>query len=117
MTPAPIVFFDIAGPDLGVQRAFYRDVFGWESAPTGHVTASVPSGPLPGFLRTDPAAVVFYFGVPDVTTTLAKIAATGGVIAVPRFEVPGVVVLGLFNDPAGNRLGLVEMNGDTPRIP
>jgi hypothetical protein len=27
------------------------------------------------------------------------------------------VVLGLFNDPAGNRLGLVEMDGDTPKIP
>jgi predicted enzyme related to lactoylglutathione lyase len=117
MTPAPIVFFDIAGPDLDKQRAFFRDVFDWESAPTGHVSASVPPGQLGGFLRTDPAAVLLYFGVPDVTATLAKVAAAGGAIAVPRFEVPGVVVLGLFNDPAGNRLGLVEMNGDAPKIP
>lgn len=117
MTPAPIVFFDIAGPDLAVQRAFYRDVFGWESAPTGHVAAATPPGQLPGFLRTDPAAVLLYFGVQDVTATLAKIEAAGGAIAVPRFEVPGVVVLGLFNDPSGNRLGLVEMNGDTRKIP
>lgn len=117
MTPAPIVFFDIAGPDLAVQRAFYQDVFGWESAPTGHVAAATPPGQLPGFLRTDPAAVLLYFGVPDVTATLAKVEVAGGAVAVPRFEVPGVVVLGLFNDPAGNRLGLVEMNGDTPKIP
>jgi hypothetical protein len=26
--------------------------------------------------------------------------------------VPGVVILGLFNDPAGNRMGLVEMGAD-----
>ena len=117
MAAAPIVFFDIAGPDLAVQRAFYADVFGWESAPTGHVSAPVGAGPLGGFLRTDPADVLLYFGVPDVTATLAKITAAGGAIAVPRFEVKGVVVLGLFNDPAGNRLGLVEMDGDKPRIP
>jgi len=117
MTPAPIVFFDIAGPDLGGQRDFYRNVFGWERAPTGHVAAATPPGQLPGFLRTDPAAVMLYFGVADVTATLAKIEAAGGQVHAPRFEVPGVVVLGLFGDPAGNRLGLVEMNGDTPKIP
>ena len=118
MAAAPIVFFDIAGPDLEKQRAFFRDVFEWESAPTGHVSAPVlAGGQLGGFLRTDPADVLLYFGVPDVTASLAKIAAAGGAVAVPRFEVKGVVVLGLFNDPAGNRLGLVEMDGDRPRIP
>jgi predicted enzyme related to lactoylglutathione lyase len=117
MPAAPIVFFDIAGPDLAVQRKFYADVFGWESAPTGHVSASVPSGQLPGFLRTDPAAVLLYFGVPDVSATLTRIVAAGGAVTVPRFEVKGVVVLGLFADPSGNQLGLVEMDGDKPRIP
>ena len=39
MGAAPIVFYDTAGPDLGSQRSFYADVFGWESAPTGHVSA------------------------------------------------------------------------------
>lgn len=117
MTPAPIVFFDIAGPDLERQRTFYRDVFGWESAPTGHVSAATPGGQLPGFLRTDPADVVIYFGVADVTATLDRISEAGGEATVPRFEVPGVVVLGLFTDPAGNRMGLVEMDGATPKIP
>lgn len=39
MSAAPIVFFDIAGPDLASQRSFYAEAFGWESAPTGHVSA------------------------------------------------------------------------------
>jgi predicted enzyme related to lactoylglutathione lyase len=60
---------------------------------------------------------VIYFGVPDVTETLAKVIAAGGAINAPRFEVKGVVVLGLFSDPAGNRLGLVEMDGDQPKNP
>lgn len=114
---APIVFFDIAGPDLETQRRFYREVFGWESAPSGHVSAPVPPGQLAGFLRTDPAAVMLYWGVPDVTAALAKVEAAGGAVTAPRFEVKGVVVLGLFADPAGNALGLVEMDGDAPKIP
>lgn len=34
----------------------------------------------------------------------------------PRFEVKGVVILGLFTDPAGNGMGLVEMTGGKPKI-
>ncbi|MEM9404002.1 MAG: hypothetical protein AAGA44_16140 [Pseudomonadota bacterium] len=45
------------------------------------------------------------------------IEEAGGSIDAPRFEVPGVVVLGLFRDPAGNPMGLVEMDGDDPRVP
>ena len=40
-----------------------------------------------------------------------------GTVDAPGFEVPGVTVLGLFRDPAGNPMGLVEMDGDSPRIP
>ena len=114
--PAPIVFFDIAGPDLAAQRDFYAQVFDWASTPDGRVSAPV-TAPLMGALRSDPADKVFYLGVPDVTAALDKVVRHGGAIDAPRFEVPGVVVLGLFRDPAGNRLGLVEMDGDQPRIP
>jgi hypothetical protein len=41
----------------------------------------------------------------------------GGTIEAGRFAVPGVVVLGLFRDPAGNAMGLVEMDGDRAKIP
>ena len=47
----------------------------------------------------------------------AAVVAHGGQIVAPRFEVPGVVILGLFTDPAGNRMGLVEMDGDRAKIP
>ncbi len=48
---------------------------------------------------------------------LSLIKQSGGTVDVPRFEVPGVIVLGLFRDPAGNPMGLVEMDGDSPRVP
>lgn len=114
--PAPIVFFDIAGPDAESQAAFYRNVFDWEVGPGGSLSVSVP-GPLPGTLRADPAEKMLYLGVEDVTATLGSIVAHGGGIVAPRFEVPGVVVLGLFTDPAGNRLGLVEIKDGRPIVP
>lgn len=114
---APIVFFDIAGPDPDSQRAFYSGAFGWEAQPTGHVAVPVTASPLPGVLRTDPADKMIYLGVPDVSASLRAIEALGGETVAPRFEVPGVVVLGLFTDPAGNRMGLVEMDGAKPKIP
>ena len=114
--PAPIVFFDLAGPDESVLRAFYETVFDW---PCGQPGNFIPgNGPnLEGHIRQDPAEKLLYIGVPDVTAALEKVTEAGGSIDVPRFEVPGTVVLGLFNDPAGNRMGLVEMDGDTPVIP
>jgi uncharacterized protein len=114
--PAPAVFFDIAGPDLGQQITFYGNVFGWDIAADGRFAVAVAS-PLPALLRQDPAEKVIYLGVDDVAATLARIEANGGAIVAPRFEVPGVVVLGLFTDPAGNRMGLVEMEGGTAKIP
>jgi hypothetical protein len=45
------------------------------------------------------------------------IEQSGGSIGACRLEVPGVVVPGLFRDPAGNLMGSVEMDGDTPLIP
>ena len=48
---------------------------------------------------------------------LAQIKASGGSVDVPRFEVPGVVVLGLFKDPAGNEMGLVEIKDGTAKVP
>jgi len=68
-------------------------------------------------VRKDPAEKRIYLGVPDVTDALQRIEAHGGSVDQPRFEVPGVVVLGLFRDPAGNPMGLVEMDGDQRRMP
>ena len=110
--PAPIVYFDIAGPADAKQAAFYEAVFGWTAGPGGVVSVPVSGPRLSGTLRTDPAQKVIYIGVPDITATLKDIVAHGGKVVAPRFEVKGVVVLGLFTDPAGNAMGLVELTAD-----
>jgi uncharacterized protein len=114
--PAPVVYFDIAGPDAAVLSRFYARLFEWDVATDGRFAASVAS-PLPATIRQDPADKVIYIGVEDVAAKLAEVQSNGGSIEVPRFEVPGVVVLGLFKDPAGNRMGLVEMRDGKPKIP
>ena len=118
--PAPLVFFDIAGPDLAALAAFYKAVFDWDSGPTGALEVQV-NGPGPGrfsgTFRQDPADCMLYFGVPDVTAALEQVVAHGGGLIAPRFAVPGVVILGLFTDPAGNRVGLVETEGGKAKIP
>lgn len=110
--PAPIVYFDIAGPTEANQSVFYERVFGWIPGQQSVVSVPVTGPRLSGTLRTDPADKVIYIGVPDVTATLAQIVENGGAIVAPRFEVQGVVVLGLFTDPAGNHMGLVELGPD-----
>ena len=114
--PAPILFFDIAGPAELNLASFYGRVLGWEADQTGQFAVAI-TPPLRGAFRTDPAEKRIYVGVADVTATLAAVVEAGGKIDEARFEVPGVVVLGLFRDPAGNEMGLVEMVGDRPRVP
>jgi predicted enzyme related to lactoylglutathione lyase len=112
---APIVFLDFAGPDQEALQAFYETLFGW-GATAGDFTIPV-AAPLGAAIRQDPAEKRLYIGVEDIIAKLKEIRTLGGVVEKERFEVPGVVVLGLFRDPAGNPMGLVEMEGGTPRVP
>jgi predicted enzyme related to lactoylglutathione lyase len=52
--------------------------------------------------------------VPSIHETLAQIIKAGGSVVIPRTEVPGILTFALFNDPAGNLLGLAE-DGTYPR--
>ena len=112
----PMVFFDIAGQDDTALKSIYSSIFGWEIDQAGQFDIPVAT-PIKGAIRKDPTETRIYLGVPDVAASLAVIEQSGGTIDVPRFEVSGVVVLGLFRDPAGNPMGLVEMDGDSPRAP
>ena len=113
--PSPIVFLDIAGPDDELQH-FYSSLFGWTLDAEGRFDVEVQS-PLQLAIRKDPAEKRFYLGVEDVAAKLQEVEQNGGAVDVPRFEVPGVVILGLFRDPAGNPMGLVEMKDGKPKIP
>lgn len=119
---APIVFFDIAGPNNEILNEFYSALFGWKIGQDGSFSTAVASSTikpptLMGAIREDPAEKVFYIGVEDIASKLAEVVEKGGSVDQPRFEVPGVVILGLFKDPAGNRVGLVEMENGKAKTP
>jgi uncharacterized protein len=138
MKPAPVVFIDFAGKPAAKLHDFYSNLFGWTISADGRFTAHVVSppliarsdyqgaygsyattisAPLAGQMRTDPSERRVYLGVSDIAATLKGIKAQGGTVEAERFEVPGVVVLGMFRDPAGNAMGLIEMDGDRVKIP
>ncbi|MEL7023564.1 MAG: VOC family protein [Pseudomonadota bacterium] len=112
----PIVFFDLAGEDVAGLKAFYGKVFSWESD-AQHQFAVPVETPVHAAFRQDPTEMRLYMGVDDVAEVLRMVESHGGSVDAPRFEVPGVVVLGLFRDPAGNPMGLVEMDGQQPKVP
>ena len=104
--PSPIVFFDIAGPDSARLSGFYSSVFGWQIDAKGSI--KTPGG-LEGTLRKDPSEKIIYMGVTDINLALKSIEASGGKTVLPRTVVPNAVTFALFTDPAGNRMGLVEI--------
>jgi predicted enzyme related to lactoylglutathione lyase len=113
---APVVFFSLFGPDGSALQSFYRAVFDWQVADSGDVATTV-TPPLTGTIAQGAAEAILYIGVADISATLQKVVANGGSIRYPRFEVPGRVVLGVFTDPAGNSVGLVEMENGKAKVP
>jgi uncharacterized protein len=113
---APIVFFDIAGEESQKLIEFYSDLFGWEISDNGQFNIPVVA-PISGAIRRDPSEKRIYIGIENITEKLAEIVAKGGTVDAQRFEVPGVVILGLFKDPAGNPMGLLEMENGSVKIP
>ena len=75
---APIVFFDIAGPDAAKLSGFYSKTFSW------HIDANnaIDTGALKGTLRQDPPEKIIYIGVADINASLKQLADAGGAVDV-----------------------------------
>lgn len=129
--PNPVVHFEIMSKEPKKLAQFYNDAFEWKidtfdpSAggagvpeyfmikPTGEDT---PTRNINGGLGAPPEGysghVTFYIAVDDVGASLAKIEQLGGKRMMGPDKVPNGPVIGLFTDPNGNTIGLVE--ADTP---
>lgn len=103
---SPIVFLDIAGPSHELLRSFYLAVLGDSSIKAVRSRFRSPRHSKALYARIRRSSA-FTLGFP----ISALIEAAGGTIDEPRFEVSGVVVIGLFKNPAGDPMGLVEMDG------
>jgi hypothetical protein len=52
--------------------------------------------------------VTFYVSTRAIGDSLDKATKLGGKVLMPRTELPGGTILGMFSDPEGNAIGLVE---------
>ena len=109
----PVVWFEVIGKNGRNLRAFYGELFDWEfevddKMNYGMVEAVGGQG-IPGGVGTgDQRWVTFYVSTPSINACLEQASARGGRILMKRTELPGGTVIGMFADPEGNAVGLVE---------
>jgi predicted enzyme related to lactoylglutathione lyase len=119
----PVIHFELIGPDPARLREFYGALFGW-TAPAGAPVAERVSDPREySFLIPDPDAppaaggigggdgftnhAIFYVGVEDVGSTLARAVELGATIALePQRNDEGQVTVAHIVDPSGNLVGI-----------
>jgi uncharacterized protein len=115
MVAQPVVWFEVVGQNGDVLRAFYGQLFGWtfdtnNPMKYGMVQASNGKGIPGGVGQAEagmPARTTFYVETPDVAASLETAVKLGGNVLLPRTAMPDVT-LGMFRDPEGHVIGLVE---------
>ena len=109
----PVMWFEVLGKDSGTLCQFFGALFGWSFGgdPSSVRIAAVErprhSGRGWRELSGHARRVTFYVETPDVTASLAHVERLGGRVVLPRTVMPGVT-LGIFEDPEGHAIGLVE---------
>ena len=117
----PVVHFEVMGKDAPGLRAFYSELFEWEidsSNPMNYGIVPREGNTLPdgtgigGGIGQVPEGygghVTFYVQVPQVEAALATAEKLGGTRMMgPEEVMPGLTV-GLFTDPEGHVVGVIE---------
>ena len=118
----PVVHFEVVGKDGDKLQAYYAELFGWNIVSDNPMnygmvdvndnkTISGDTG-IGGGVGQGPDGydghVTFYVAVPDVEEALQKAESLGGTRVMGPEEIMGMVVLGQFNDPEGNLVGVVK---------
>lgn len=119
-----VVHFEIHATDPEALIGFYSGLFGWTFTPTEGmeywligtgprdepgIDGGLVRRPVPG-PADSPALGAFpcTVSVESVDETLAKGAALGAEVALPKMPVTGVGWLAYIKDPDGNTLGLLQ---------
>ena len=118
---APVVHWEIGGPDLEALEVFYRKLFGWDPfgfdadyrvvEPAHGGETGTETGMGGGLMRCRegmPPYVTIYVSVDDLQATLDEVERLGGKAVVPPTPIPNVGAFAMFSDPAGNVLGLLR---------
>jgi predicted enzyme related to lactoylglutathione lyase len=117
----PIVHFEIVGQDAAKLHDYYSQLFGWEidaENPMGYGLVSREGNVnadgvgIGGGIASGPVGygghVTFYVEVPDVEAALAQAESLGGTRMMGPEQVMEGLVIGLFTDPEGHTIGVVE---------
>jgi uncharacterized protein len=111
----PVMWFEVLGDDGAKLQQFYGSLFGWTFdviQPINYGVTNtregrgIPGGVGQAFPGTR-SWTTFYIETADVTASLEKAQALGGRVVTPRTVMPDVT-LGIFEDPEGHVIGLVE---------
>jgi predicted enzyme related to lactoylglutathione lyase len=113
--PNPVVHFEATGKDGAKIREFYGKVFGWSFNVMPEMDYGIVdnggkgiNGGIGGTGDAPDTSAVFYVAVADPQATLDRAEQLGGKTAMPVMEIPNIVTLAQFRDPAGNLVGVVE---------
>ena len=116
--PNPVIHFEIRSNDPAKCQKFLGDLFDWPidtNNPMGYGFVDTHAEGINGGIggtEGGPNRGTFYTQVDDVDAYLKKAEGLGGKTILPRTVIPQTITLGLFADPEGNVLGLVE--AETP---
>jgi uncharacterized protein len=116
------IYFEIQVDDPGRAIKFYANVFEWrfsevKGLPVAYWTIDTGTAPGGGLLqrpaKAPPSAIganafVCSFEVDDFDSTQKKILKMAGIVALPKFQVPGKCWQGYFVDPEGNTFGIFQ---------
>jgi uncharacterized protein len=109
----PVMWFEVLGKNGEALTNFYGTLFGWSFGGDTTKYGLVENGSrgIPGGIgESYPGTrqwVTFYVETPDVAASLAEAERLGGRVVMPRTTQPGVTI-GVFEDPEGHAIGLVE---------
>ncbi len=111
----PLCHFELMTTDPEKCQSFYGTVFGWkfdDGSMPGYTLVDAGQEPTGGIFKAPdvapgPCANV-YFQVDDIESTLERASESGGTIIVEKTEIPGVGHFGMFTDPEGIAVGIMQ---------
>jgi uncharacterized protein len=115
--PNPVVHFEVIGEDGKKLQDFYSTVFAWKinadnPMSYGMVSGGAEQGGIGGGIAGYPEeggrGVTFYIEVASLEDTLEQVEKSGGRTLMSPDDVPGGPRMAQFQDPQGNRIGLVQ---------
>ena len=117
----PVVHFEIVGQDGEKLQSYYSELFGWSIDAANPMKYGIVAREdnlnsdgigIGGGVGTGPEGypghVTFYVEVPDVEASLTKAESLGGTRMMGPDEVMEGLVIGLFSDPEGHVIGVIQ---------